>query len=637
MNTKTHLVTGLLLLCLFFSKNAAAQHTGSYDTTIIFMGSPRVVSMYVPSTYTATAPHKLMICLHGLGDTCSNYRNALAGSLAWPTHFSNTIFVCPEAANRNTDYHYPAGGEAIIQASIDMARTVYNIDTDNVVLQGFSLGGRAALRYGLAHTGDFKGLLLNTPAVQGVKEAINSGAYTFGYASAPAIPIYITHGATDIMYTGPIDSTYEQLILNNGVVRYNDVAGLGHNIPSFASMADVTTFFDMPTHIGLDAEMVAVGIAQRTLATTLPASCLVRNTGVSTIHTISIDYTVGSTTLSHTWTGTLLPYEHAVISLPTISAPAGTYTLTAKVTLVDGVADTVTTNNIRAVPFQLVTAGNALPCSEGFEGTAFPPANWIQNRSGDIYCAWDRDNTVHKTGLASMTNFNTILIFDNAGRRDEMESPVLDLTSVGAPHVSFDVAYNYNHYTPPTLTVDTVFADTLSVLVSTDGGTNYTTVYKKGGAELATFPSPIMNPVSIAASFISPTASNWRTEDVDLSAYATCDKAIVKFCYTSALGGSINVDNVSFRNGPVVVPGVVTGGIMVYPVPARSTLHVSTGNEPLDEVVLTDMTGRQVLRVHNDRHNNETTIDVAHLPQGIYLLRVQSGARTLLTKVNIEP
>eukprot|EP01030_Chromulinospumella_sphaerica_P034464 gene34464-biopygen16085 len=81
-------------------------------------------------------------------------------------------------------------------------------------------------------------------------------------------------------------------------------------------------------------------------------------------------------------------------------------------------------------------------------------------------------------------------------------------------------------------------------MVSTDCGDNFTTVYKKGGSELATFPSPILNATSIPASFIDPGADNWRNEDVDLNAYKTFDKVIVKFSYKSSLGGSINIDNV---------------------------------------------------------------------------------------------
>jgi hypothetical protein len=43
-----------------------------------------------------------------------------------------------------------------------------------------------------------------------------------------------------------------------------------------------------------------------------------------------------------------------------------------------------------------------------------------------------------------------------------------------------------------------------------------------------------------------PTDEQWRTEKIDLSDYRNLDKAIFNFSYKSALGGSINIDNISF-------------------------------------------------------------------------------------------
>jgi predicted esterase len=204
-----------------------AQTTGSFNETITFMSASRTLSCYVPPSYNPAVPMKLMIGLHGLGDNSSNYRNALVNSLGFAAAVPNTILVCPDGgSDPNSDFYVPAGDEEIIQASIDFARAGYNIDTTNIILQGFSLGGRSALVYGLGHTDQFKGLLLNTPAIQGVKEAITQFASggLYDYAQAPQIPIYITHGNTDEVYTAPIDSTYEQLARNDGkqkLVRFN--------------------------------------------------------------------------------------------------------------------------------------------------------------------------------------------------------------------------------------------------------------------------------------------------------------------------------------------------------------------------------------------------------------------------------
>src|SRR4051812_47149331 len=165
---KYFLQTLIMLVILSFGGKTFAQTTGSFDTSITFMSSSRQLSLYVPTTYNSATKYRLMVCLHGLGDNSANYRNALINSLSWNTAMPNTIFVCPEAETVNSDYYSTAGSEAIIQQSITVAMSRYQIDTANVILQGFSLGGRAALRYGLDNYSVFKGLLLNTPAVQGV-------------------------------------------------------------------------------------------------------------------------------------------------------------------------------------------------------------------------------------------------------------------------------------------------------------------------------------------------------------------------------------------------------------------------------------------------------------------------------------
>jgi len=624
MNAKTKLATVLLLLCLYSATGVIAQTTGSFETTISFMSAPRAVSMYVPTTYTSATPHKLMICLHGLGDTCTNYRTGLIVSAAWGTNIPNTIFMCPEAYNRNWDYFYPTGDEAIIQACIDSARAWYNIDTTEIVLQGFSLGGRAALRYGLDNYNKFKGLLLNTPAVQGVKEALNGGTYNFNYANASHIPIFMTHGATDLIYTGPVDSTFEQLVLQDGIVRFRDYPGLGHALPPIAGMLDFSTFFTSPNAPGYDLNVLKPVIAAKSCVTSLPASCLVRNTGANTIHSIALDFSTSSGTYAATWTGTLAPYQHAFVTIPSVTGIAGANTLSVTVTsLESGVTDTITHNNSAAAPFNVQTSGLPLPYFEGFETATFPPANWTAYTAGDAYAQWDLDNDVKKTGTGSMYAFNTILIFDNSGRSDEVAMPVIDLTSGVNPRLTFDLSYNYHHYTPPYL-VDTVFADTLSIMVSTDCGDTYTTVYKKGGMDLTTFSMPILNPTSIGADFIDPTASDWRTEDVDLSSYTTHDKVIIKFSYKSALGGSINIDNVGVANS-TSVKEVHKTTTAIFPNPASNLVNVATDNEPIVAVSITDIAGKQVKQVNGNGGNN-AVINTTDLADGVYTIKVVTPA-----------
>jgi len=631
---KNRIYIALAMVLSICSIRATAQHTGSYDTTVTFMSAPRAVSVYVPTTYSPTTAYRLMVCLHGLGDTCTNYRTALMTSLGWAANIPNTIFVCPEAANRNADYYYPTGGEGIIQKAIDFAMETYHIDTANVVLQGFSLGGRAALRYGLNNYADFKGLLLNTPAVQGVKEAINGGAYTFNYANASHIPVYITHGADDVIYTGPIDSMYIQMVLNDGKTYLKDFPGVAHTIPPIAGFLNFIPFFDDPKSPGPDMDVALAMIKKQNCVTSVTPSCIIRNTGNVDLHSAKFTYGSGAATATYAWSGTLAPYQHAVVTLPPFVSPTGGRSLSIAVDTLDaGVADTFTANNTAAADYNVQTSGLTTPITEGFESATFPPANWVAFGAGDIYAEWDRDETIAKTGVASMYAFNTILIFDNAGRVNEVAAPLLDLTATTNPHLNFDVAFNYHHYTPPVATFDSTFADTLSVMVSTDCGDNFTTIYKKGGSELATFPSPILNATSIPASFINPGADNWRNEDVDLNAYRTFDKVILKFSYKSSLGGSINIDNVRVGEAIVSVNDIAPTAPSLYPNPASDVVRISSP-AAITSVVISDMTGRIVAQPAVSAR--DMMVNTSSLANGMYLFRISTADGTYTEKVAVS-
>jgi pimeloyl-ACP methyl ester carboxylesterase len=563
-----------------------------------------------------------MICLHGLGDTCNNYRNALINGLGWGASMPNTIFICPEAATASSDFYYPAGGELIIQKSIELAMSRYHIDTANIVLQGFSLGGRAALRYGLDNYKIFKGLLLNTPAIQGVKEALNghAAAYAFNYKLAGKLPIYITHGATDFTYESSIDSTYEQLVLNDAMVRYVDVAGLGHSIPSTAQMGDFTAFFNNPAHAGKDIEVVRL-YPTPLLNCTAPVSAglLFRNNGEDTIKTVKFRYTLGSTVQTATWSGALPSYQHAIINTGFSTPASGDNLLSVEVDTINNlIPDSVAANNHAETTLHF--AASPLPVlHEGFEGATFPPAGWVLQEAGDFYTAWDQDNTVARTGSQSAGTFNTIFFFDNAGRSEGLITPLIAVGST-KPGLSFDVAYNYHRYTPPYFTASTDFADTLEVLISTDCGAHYTSLYKKGGADLATFSSPILNPLSIQADFIQPADSNWIHEHIDLSSFTAGGNvvnAVFKFNYTSALGGSINIDNV-FVGSVTGIASAARPVYRIYPNPTRDYITVEGAANAT--VTICNSLGQQVR--HEQISNASQNISLSGLPAGAYLVTV---------------
>ncbi len=624
---KRSAIIPLLLTAQFLS----AQTTGSFNQDINFMGATRRLSCYVPPGYNPSVPTKLMIGLHGLGDNSSSYRNALVNSLGFAAAVPNTILICPDGgSDPNSDFYVPAGDEAIIEASIDFARSTYNIDTTDIVLQGFSLGGRSALRYGLGHTTTFKGLLLNTPAIQGVKEAVNqwsTGGF-YDYAQAPQIPIYITHGITDEMYTAPIDSSYEQLVRNDGMIKLVRFNG-GHTVPALATIQEFAAFFDQPATAGADAQAVKVLVAPRSCNTAVPAKVLVQNKGAETLNSIGLRYTWNGTLQHYTWTGTLPSFAHTEISLPAFTATAGNHSLQVTIDTLNSNPDPVAGNNSASSDFRITTTSSVLPFRESFQNETYTD-RWLTQPSGDLLLPWTFDEDSLNIGT-----FNTIFVFDNSNRREEILSPVLNLSSLSSPYVAFDVAYNYTAFTADFIGIDTVFADTLEVLVSTDCGATYQSVYKKAGAALATFAQPIKNPASLDAYFISPADTNWRRELIDLSPYASSTDAVVKFSYISALGGVIFLDKIYFENEQTNIATPEKPLVQLYPNPVSDQMQLSSGNALMEAVSVTDLSGRTLM--HIDCKKKQTvTVATGTLPNGIYLFEIATDKGKLTRKVVVH-
>ncbi len=627
----------LAALFMFGATPLCAQTTGSFDVNLSFNGQPRATSLYVPTTYNAANPCRLMVCLHGAGDNNTNYRNALINSLGFQNQFANTIFICPDGgSDAAKDFYTPAGDEAIVDSCIAFVRSQYAIDTTTMILQGFSLGGRSSLKYGLDHPTKFKGLFLNTPALQGVKDALNNT--WFNYSNASQLPICVTHGSTDPFYAGPIDTAVYKLILSDAKLSMHRIAGMGHTIPSFAQMPGVATFFDTTTKIPYDIDVVSATTPVRSCQSAYSINCLFRNTGVQPVTSAQFQYTVNGTPQTTNWTGNLTSFQHGTLSIP-VTASAGISPITVKILTINGtITDTSLANNQQQTSFENVATPLALPLTEGFEATTFP-AGWLTQTSGDYIDVWELDNTVSFSGSSSMFSFNTPLAFEKAGRREAMLTPVLNFSGTTQPELTFDVAYNCLKYTPPYVVDTTVFADTLEVAVSPDCGNSWQVVYKMAGANLATFSQPILNPLSIAACIQSPTSGNdWRHETVNLSSVAGNNDVVVRISYISGNGGWINLDNVSITASPNGIDDeqLLNKNIAIYPNPARDLVTISS-TEPVIRYSVMDINGKLIER--SDPGNGQRTkftITTSAWQAGLYLVQLETAKGNVTSKLMIE-
>ena len=389
----------LLVFCV--STFHAFAQTGSFDITLVFAGEPRTVACYVPADYDSTKTYGLVVGLHGSGHNGTDYRNVLIGSGGWATVFPNTIFMFPDGGgDQVSDFYAPVGDEEFIGATIAYARGKYSIDSSNVLLQGFSLGGRSALKYGSRYPRLFKGLLLNTPAIQGVLDAENDPLLgpAFVYDSASTLPVFVTVGLEDDLYVDPIRLVVKKLRSRSGAVQHVEVAGMGHAIPGNNVTTAAITFFTKKSQTEYDAMLFDVGSSKFTTSSDVPARASIQNLGASDITALDVAFTVdGKTEVVH-WTGVLASNKSIVIDTVITNVTSGGQVLGVSVQNPKASeVDPNPLNNVGSYYSMVRGERGTVDANEGFETAA----RWNIDTNANAF-AWSYDTEVRKSGAASL-------------------------------------------------------------------------------------------------------------------------------------------------------------------------------------------------------------------------------------------
>jgi PKD repeat protein len=209
---------------------------------------------------------------------------------------------------------------------------------------------------------------------------------------------------------------------------------------------------------------------------------------------------------------------------PTVTySTAGTYNASLSVTATSNGA----TYSKSKTNYITVNANTtvSLPITEGFVSTTFPPTGWTIVNVGATG-TWTRSNSVGRAPTAGNS-----LRFDNfniQSGNDEIRLPKADITAYSSAQLVFDVAY---------APYDATNFDGLQVLVSTDCGGTFTSVYSKSGTTLAT--------ANATTSAFTPTTAQWRSETVDLTPYVGNSSVWIAFRDLSGYGNNIYVDNIN--------------------------------------------------------------------------------------------
>ncbi|MEZ4917059.1 MAG: PKD domain-containing protein, partial [Chitinophagales bacterium] len=295
-----------------------------------------------------------------------------------------------------------------------------------------------------------------------------------------------------------------------------------------------------------------------------------RNYGSSTLTSCAIKYQLnGGTTYTYNWTGSLTTNATQSVTLNTLNnAVNGSNSLTVYTQNPNGGTDQNTSNDSKTTTFN-VTMGVALPLTQNFQNSTFPPTNYSLYNP-DNSDTWQRTTSAGSGSTASM--FIDNYSYNGAGQLDWFMLPALDFTGVTSATLSYDYAYAY-YYSSQS---GNSFYDTLIVAASNDCGTNWYAIYKEGGTDLATAGS--------TNSAYTPASSDWENMVLDLNDPFFNNQPNIQFAIVgkNGYGNNLYIDNINIDVAAVSNPPVAdfTVGNTTVCVGSSATFTNQSTNNP---------------------------------------------------------
>lgn len=346
----------------------------------------------------------------------------------------------------------------------------------------------------------------------------------------------------------------------------------------------------------------------------------VRNMGAQTLTSFMVTVVADNAApVNINWTGSLVSLDQVTINLATININPGSPLLKFYVSNPNNTTDQDNSNDTLTTTVQYYAPVKTI--AEGFEAASFTPAGWdIINP--DNYITWKKVNTAAYSGTASVMidNFN----YTSLGQQDYLRLPQANLAGVDSAFFTFEIAAAA--YTPLS-NINNIF-DTLEVLLSTDCGLSYTSLYKKGGGTLVT-----QN--AATTSFFVPTANQWRKDSINLSAYINSGNILLAFRNTTANENNIYLDDINLRT-ITINPNLKKAGYLVTPNPAKNNIQIQFYPNPsnLRGISLYNLTGQKLAEIIVSGPGEVVyNMDISSYPAGMYIVRAVFTDKVLIEKI----
>ncbi len=379
----------------------------------------------------------------------------------------------------------------------------------------------------------------------------------------------------------------------------------------------------------LDAGIPSVNSPSGTVcSTTFIPIVTLKNWGSATLTSCSIKYKVDAGALqTYSWSGSLASLATTTVALPSTTTTAATHTFSANTASPNGGVDANAANDASSSTFNVAGGALTLPYFEGFESTSAFPFNGITIYNPDAATTWAKSTTAHKTGAGSayMDNFN----YTANKQIDDLILPFLDLTGGTNQQLTFQVAYQLD--TDPTSNPN--FSDTLQILVSTNCGNTWTSVYKNFGVALTTI-TP-----AFSANAFTPTSTQWRLETISLTAYASSNNAMIKFRNITDYENQLYIDDINITATTGIRTEAASVGVLIHPNPSadgKFMVEIKQNQNEVNKLSVYDVLGNKVYEIDQKIPVGQYSMDLSNLSNGTYFVEVIKENKPVFTKIIIN-
>lgn len=438
-------------------------------------------------------------------------------------------------------------------------------------------------------------------------------------------------------WTGSLNQFQYQAVNLPAVTGYSDGAHIfrvwtsSPNLQTDMNFANDTAEVNFFKTFSVDANAVSFVFPtnnQATCNSTLTPILSIKNEGCNPLTSLSISYHLNAQApQTFNWTGNLATGATANVTLPQVTGlTLGSHTYYIELLNPNSSNDQDTTDNAFQVAFSVVNPTPMVSIPVFYDVQAPSPTNWpVVNPNNNT--TWVRNTTVGGYGLSTASFSINNFLNDLTGQSDYILSPYMNFTNAISPmEISFDVAYaQYNQ------SMNNI--DSLIVWATNNCGETWTRLYSKGGPSLTTIPGGS----GVVGSFV-PTASQWRTELINLDNFIGQADVRLRFENKSGWGNNIYLDNFNIRTNALSVNEIYGNNEVLnfYPNPSDELLNLEIkrliGNETIRVI---DLAGRVVFEKQINLENR-TSISTLNWSNGLYLIEFQSGNNRYMNKIIVQ-